>query len=143
MRTSIASAAFLLVGAGAATLAAVDTTGSNIALNGSDTLFDVTRSVITSCATQFSDFASQNITYLGGGSGVGAGQMDTNAQQVSPMSRALKNSEYCSTRPPLPPAWPRTCCWASTASPSSPTRPPAARPAPAWPTASGRQPRSP
>ena len=103
MRTSIASAAFLLVGAGAATLAAVDTTGSNIALNGSDTLFDVTRSVITSCATQFSDFASQNITYLGGGSGVGAGQMDTNAQQVSPMSRALKNSEYCSTPSPAAP----------------------------------------
>lgn len=100
MRTSMASAAFLLVGAGAATLAAVDTTGSNIALNGSDTLFDVTRSVITSCATQFSDFASQNITYLGGGSGVGAGQMDINAQQVSPMSRALKTGEYCSPAAP-------------------------------------------
>ena len=99
MRTSIASAAFLLVGAGAATLAAVDTTGSNIALNGSDTLFDVTRSVIQSCATQFSDFASQNITYLGGGSGVGAGQMDLNAQQVSPMSRALKSGEFCSGTP--------------------------------------------
>jgi hypothetical protein len=100
MRTSIASAAFLLVGAGAATLAAVDTTGSNIALNGSDTLFDVTRQVITSCATQFSDFTAQNISYLGGGSGVGAGQMAGNIQQVSPMSRALKNTEYCSIPAP-------------------------------------------
>jgi hypothetical protein len=100
MRTSIASAAFLLVGAGAATLAAVDTTGSNIALNGSDTLFDVTRDVLTSCATQFSDFASQNLTYVGGGSGVGAGQMLANAQQVAPMSRALKNGEYCSPAAP-------------------------------------------
>lgn len=100
MRTSIASAAFLLVGAGAATLAAVDTTGSNIALNGSDTLFDVTRDVMTSCATQFGDFASQNLTYLGGGSGVGATQMASNNQQVSPMSRALKNTEYCSAAAP-------------------------------------------
>jgi hypothetical protein len=100
MRTSIASAAFLVVGAGAATLAAVDTTGSNIALNGSDTLFDVTKQVITSCAAQFSDFTAQNISYLGGGSGVGAGQMDGNTQQISPMSRALKNTEFCSIAAP-------------------------------------------
>jgi cysteine-rich repeat protein len=93
-------AAFLLVGAGAATVAAVDTTGSNIALNGSDTLFDVTQDVIAACKLQFGDFASQNITYLGGGSGVGASQMGLNVQQVAPMSRALKNSEYCATPAP-------------------------------------------
>jgi hypothetical protein len=103
MRTSIVGAAFLLAGAGAATVAAVDTTGSNIALNGSDTLFDVTNAIIASCNTQFSDFNTLGITYLGGGSGVGAGQMDLNAQQVSPMSRALKNSEFCAIASPSAP----------------------------------------
>jgi hypothetical protein len=93
-----------LAGVGAASLAAAaDTTGSNIALNGSDTLFDVTQQVISNCGTQFSDFGTQGISYLGGGSGVGAGQMDANAQQVSPMSRALKNSEYCSIASPASP----------------------------------------
>ena len=101
MRTSITGAAILLAGAGAASLAAaVDTTGSNIALNGSDTLFDVTQSVIASCNTAFGDFSSQGITYLGGGSGVGAGAMGLNTQEVSPMSRALKSSEYCSIASP-------------------------------------------
>ena len=100
MRTSIVGAAFLLAGAGAATVAAVDTTGSNLALNGSDTLFDVTNAVIASCPTQFSDFTTQGISYLGGGSGVGAGAMGLNTQQISPMSRALKNTEYCSIAAP-------------------------------------------
>jgi hypothetical protein len=103
MRTSIVGAAFLLAGAGAATVAAVDTTGSNLALNGSDTLFDVTNAVIASCGTQFSDFSTLGISYLGGGSGVGAGQMDLNAQQISPMSRALKNTEYCAIAAPSAP----------------------------------------
>jgi cysteine-rich repeat protein len=93
-------AAFLLVGAGAATVAAVDTTGNNIALNGSDTLFDVTQDVIAACKIQFGDFTAQNISYLGGGSGVGAAQMGLNAQQEAPMSRALKNTEYCSIAAP-------------------------------------------
>jgi hypothetical protein len=101
MRTSITGAVILLAGAGAASLAAaVDTTGSNIALNGSDTLFDVTQSVMASCNTAFGDFSSQGITYLGGGSGVGAGAMGLNNQEVSPMSRALKNTEYCSIASP-------------------------------------------
>ncbi len=100
MRTSIVGAAFLLAGAGAATVAAVDTTGNTIALNGSDTLFDVTNAVIASCPGQFSDFASHGITYQGGGSGVGAGAMGLNTQQLSPMSRALKNTEYCSIAAP-------------------------------------------
>jgi ABC-type phosphate transport system substrate-binding protein len=104
MRTSIAGAALLLVGAGAATVAAVDTTGNNIALNGSDTLFDVTQAVISSCATAFGDFTANGVTYAGGGSGTGAGQMIANAQQIAPMSRALKNSEYCSAAAPAGPA---------------------------------------
>jgi hypothetical protein len=95
MRTSIVGAAFLLVGAGAATVAALDTTGNNLALNGSDTLFDVTTDVLASCKLQFPDFAANKITYKGGGSGVGAAQMQGDIQQVSPMSRALKNTEYC------------------------------------------------
>ncbi len=96
MRTSMIGAAFLLVGAGAATVAAVDTTGNNIALNGSDTLLDVTRDVITSCTAAFPDFASKAITYQGGGSGTAAIQMQANNQQLGPMSRALRNTEYCS-----------------------------------------------
>jgi cysteine-rich repeat protein len=95
MRTSILGAAFLLVGASAATVAA----GSNVKLNGSDTLFDVTQDVIKACKLQFADFAGNNITYLGGGSGVGAFQMQQNLQTVAPMSRALKNTEYCPTPP--------------------------------------------
>jgi hypothetical protein len=63
-------------------------------------LFDVTNAVIAGCPGQFSDFASQGITYLGGGSGVGAGAMGLDTQQVSPMSRALKNTEYCSIASP-------------------------------------------
>ena len=103
MRTSIVGAAFLLVGAGAATVAAVDTTGNNIALNGSDTLHDVTTDIIASCGSTFANFAAQNITYPGGGSGVGAVQMGADLQQVSPMSRALKNTEYCAIPSPASP----------------------------------------
>ena len=104
MKRSTAGIGILLVGAGAANLAAaVDTTGSNIALNGSDTLFDVTQSVLASCNTAFADFSTQGIKYLGGGSGVGAAAMGLNAQQVSPMSRALTSSEYCSIALPASP----------------------------------------
>ena len=92
MRTSIAGATFLLVGAGAVAVgAAVDTTGNNIALGGSDTLFEVTRDVITGCPNAVAD----GISYEGGGSGVGASAMQINTQQVSPMSRNLKSGEYC------------------------------------------------
>jgi hypothetical protein len=96
MRTSMVTASFLLVGAGAAALAALEPGGgNNLALNGSDTLFEVTQNIITSCTAQFSDFATNKVTYLGGGSGVGAGQMGLGVQELSPMSRAMKNSEYC------------------------------------------------
>lgn len=98
MRTSIAGAALLLAGAGAAGLAAAaDTNGSGIALNGSDTLDEVTKNdVFSACAAQFSgDWTTSPITYQGGGSRVGAAGMDQGNQAVSPMSSALKNSEYC------------------------------------------------
>src|SRR5450631_282949 len=104
MRTSMMGAALLLAGAGAAGLAAAaaDTNGSGLSLNGSDTLFDVTNAVIASCNTQaFNTDSTGGDKYLGGGSGVGAGQMagigtpPVAQQSISPMSRALKNSEFC------------------------------------------------
>jgi ABC-type phosphate transport system substrate-binding protein len=101
MRTSIAGAAILLAGVGATTAAAV-TSGNNLKLNGSDTLFDVTNDVITACGTQFpggTGFATKGITYEGGGSGVGAGQMGLGTQEIAPMSRGLKSGEFCSLTP--------------------------------------------
>jgi hypothetical protein len=97
LRTSIASAALLLAGAGAAGLAAAaETNGNGIALNGSDTLFEVTNNdVFSACSVQFSDWTTNPITYQGGGSRVGAGNMNQGLQAVSPMSSALKNSEFC------------------------------------------------
>jgi ABC-type phosphate transport system substrate-binding protein len=97
MRTSIASATFLLLGAGAAAVGA--TTGDNIALNGSDTLFQVTNKVMSLC----NGIVGHGLTYAGGGSGVGAAQMDLQLQEMAPMSRALKNSEYCNISTSTPP----------------------------------------
>jgi hypothetical protein len=105
MRISMVGALFLLAGAGAATTAAAvgtDTTGSGASttqlfhLNGSDTLHDVTVDVMNGCGTTFPDFGAQNLTYDGGGSGVGAGQMDLGAQAISPMSRALNGGSVSS-----------------------------------------------
>src|SRR5450432_303050 len=109
MRTSIASATFLLLGAGAVAVAAADTNGNNIQLTGSDTLFTVTQNIITSCDGAIHGTGANSgvsagtlttamgISYLGGGSGVGAGNMNAGNQQLAPMSRALKNTEYCTT----------------------------------------------
>jgi hypothetical protein len=89
MRTSIAIAATLAAAAGASTVAAV-TNGNHLALNGSDTLFDVTNDVITACGLQFS-----GTTYPGGGSTGGALKMQLGAQEIAPMSRALRYEEMC------------------------------------------------
>lgn len=100
MRTSILGAAFLLAGAGAATLAAAastDTNGNGLALNGSDTLFDVTNQIIGSCGTQFTNNGDSMSPYQGGGSGVGAGRMDLATQAISPMSAAMSSGQYCIT----------------------------------------------
>jgi hypothetical protein len=88
----------LLAGAGATTAAAV-TTGDNVALSGSDTLYEVTQDVIAACSGPFPTFGSKNITYLGGGSGVGLVQMQLGAQEIAPMSRAMKSTEYCAATP--------------------------------------------
>jgi len=99
MRTStVAAAGFLLLGTGAVGLsAAIDTTGNNIALNGSDTLFEVTSDILAAC----SGANTQGITYIGGGSGQGEGNMDSNTQEIAPMSRALNASAYCGKSIPL------------------------------------------
>jgi hypothetical protein len=107
MRTSIASATFLLLGVGAVAVSADDTTGSNLTFYGSDTLLQVTRDIMNDCdgAVHFNGIASSgNITglglvYAGGGSGVGANNMALNGQRLAPMSRALKNFEYCNNSP--------------------------------------------
>ena len=103
MRAPVVAAAFVLVGAGTGAVAAVDTTGNNIALNGSDTLFEVTRDIVNSCSGQFANFQATNTTYYGGGSGVGAAQMGGNLQQFAPMSRALSATEYCLAPAPASP----------------------------------------
>src|SRR5450631_2726005 len=97
MNSSKAGIALLLAGAGAATLAAAtDLNGNGLALNGSDAMFDVTNTVISTCGLAFSDFSGHAITCLGGGSTAGVWQMYLRNQGVSPMSRALHTDEYCS-----------------------------------------------
>jgi hypothetical protein len=95
MRASIAGAALLLAGAGAAGLAAAETNGNDIALNGSDTLFEVTNNdVFSACNAQFSDWTTNPITSQGGGSHVGAANMTTNSDACGispqPTSTATK-----------------------------------------------------
>jgi hypothetical protein len=92
MRLWSVGGTFLVLSTAASVASAVpDTTGNNIALSGSDTVFDVTQEVLTSCPST----VGSGDTYVGGGSAVGAGQIDTNQQQISPMSRALQSSEFC------------------------------------------------
>jgi hypothetical protein len=84
----IGTATFLLVGAGASTVWAAnppDTTGNNIALQGSDTLEEVAKDVLSNCPGA----TSLGITYAGGGSGTGETAMSTNppTQMIAPMSR--------------------------------------------------------
>jgi hypothetical protein len=98
----MAGATFLLLGAGAAAVSAADTDGNNIALTGSDTLLEVTQQVLNNCkdasGTVSVKGAPYNISYQGGGSGVGAGNMAATPapnQKIAPMSRPMKKSEYC------------------------------------------------
>lgn len=91
MRTMITRATFLLVGAGASTVWAAnppDTTGNNIALQGSDTLEEVTKAVLAdpTCAATLTGLG---ISYAGGGSGTGETAMSTvpPTQMIAPMSR--------------------------------------------------------
>ena len=87
----------LAVGAGASTVWAAngpDTTGNNIALQGSDTLEEVTKAILADSRCTASASPSL-ITYAGGGSGTGEdGQrsLSTPTQKVAPMSRFFNNS---------------------------------------------------
>jgi hypothetical protein len=93
MRKTLASATFLLLGAGAAAL------GAN--LKGSDTLEDVTKFML---ANGFCPNTS-GLVYTGGGStdgeqamtGTGPAPLDVPAQSAAPMSRALGNA-VCTTK---------------------------------------------
>jgi ABC-type phosphate transport system substrate-binding protein len=93
MKVSITGATFLLVSASTAAVFAV-TSGDNLVLNGSDTLFEVTQDVLTRCdgmTMGLGNSQGHGLDYEGGGSGVGENQMSTGAQEISPMSRALGN----------------------------------------------------
>jgi len=96
MRTIFVSATVLVVGASASTAWAVnppDTTGNNIALQGSDTLEEVTKDLINdpTCAATL---VGLGITYAGGGSGTGETAMGTSppTQMEAPMSKFLGNT---------------------------------------------------
>jgi hypothetical protein len=90
----------LVLSAGASVVGAY--TGNNIALNGSDALFEVTQEVFASCPGT----VGSGDSYVGGGSGVGVGQMLTAQQRIAPMSRALKNNEFCGLNLDLNPGGP-------------------------------------
>ena len=81
MRTMIVGATFLVFGAGAAAVGALD----NIALQGSDTLEQVTKDVLAVCPNA----TAHGITYNGGGSTTGETAMGNGTQTVAPMSRFL------------------------------------------------------
>ena len=138
MRTKTAAAAFVLIGAGATTVAALN---PPINMQGSDTLFLLTKDVINVCPrTSAGQPAPLGIDYVGSGSG--NGQRNTledlpgpscpapavTRQTITPMSRFLIRDNA----PPRPttsasaarPTAPRASPSPSTASASSPTRTP-------------------
>jgi hypothetical protein len=81
MRTSLAIAALVAVGGGAATAAAATLPQ----FLGSDTLFQVTTQAIAACP------GAAGLAYLGTGSGNGETAMRTGTQAIAPMSRFLGN----------------------------------------------------
>lgn len=98
LRTILAWALLLLVAVPAGGWAAgPDTTGNNIAFQGSDTLGDVTKAILAD-ATCAASLAGLGITYLGGGSTMGETAMALGAptQQIAPMSRFLNSSNVSS-----------------------------------------------
>lgn len=67
----------------------------NLSMQGSDTLFEITQSMLQLCQIN-----PANAIYVGGGSGAGETAMAANQQQISPMSRFL-NTANCSRPAPL------------------------------------------
>src|SRR5687767_6639829 len=96
MRKTIASAIFLLAGAGAAAV------GAN--LRGSDTLEDLTKFMLAPAGSPFCA-GTTGIVYLGGGStsgeqamtGTGSAPLNVPQQSAAPMSRAL-GAAVCNTQ---------------------------------------------
>jgi hypothetical protein len=68
-------------------LAAGTASADPLALNGSDTLFDFTTTLLGPSKCNVS---SSLLVYKGGGSGLGEDNMEAGSQQIAPMSRALK-----------------------------------------------------
>src|SRR5262245_46405377 len=92
MRTTIALAAFLVAGAGAVGVSALDPQGS-------DTLEGIPRLLLTDAALDCGGAGNTpvgSLVYIGTGSGNGETQMVGNLQQVAPMSRAF-GSAVCGT----------------------------------------------
>jgi hypothetical protein len=105
MRTTIVSATFLLLGAGAATIGAK----SNINMRGSDTLFDLTKGVLAGIPATGALPAvaacpnTAGLVYLGTGSGNGAADMKSGVQEAAPMSSTLSAAQACTgMAAPLP-----------------------------------------
>ena len=95
MKKSSAIATFLFVlSAGATGVGAMN-------MNGSDTMFDLTKCVITACKTAHPSSTVDTITYVGGGSGTGESAMvngtNTPAQVIAPMSSKLSQAGACNT----------------------------------------------
>ena len=91
MRTTIALAAFLVAGAGAVGVSALD-------LKGSDTLEGVTSALLTDAALDCggtTNTPAGTLVYIGTGSGNGESAILSGAQQVAPMSRALAAAATC------------------------------------------------
>jgi hypothetical protein len=87
MRKTIVGATFVVFAAGASAVGALD----NVALQGSDTLEQLTNQVLAVCPG-----ATMNgISYRGGGSTTGGNAMIAGTQTVSPQSRALTPAEGC------------------------------------------------
>src|SRR3954454_16438533 len=79
MKKTSLLATVLLLGASASAIGAA----TNNQLQGSDTLKDMTKLIVTSCA------ASAGLDYIGGSSGAGENAMAAATQEISPMSRTL------------------------------------------------------
>jgi hypothetical protein len=92
MRRNTVGPLALLVAASASAVAASDITGNNVALNGADSLFNVTQDVLSMCPGAY----GRNIQHLGGGSSVAVTQMIHSNQRIAPLGRAIKDTEYCS-----------------------------------------------
>jgi hypothetical protein len=83
MRSTIAAATFVALGAGTLGVGALDQIAH---MTGSDTLKAITIDVIAACGTNCA-----GLTYDGTGSGVGQSALTAGTQSVAPMSRALNN----------------------------------------------------